>query len=74
MFNAHIDVKMSTDIRSVKYLFKYVYKSRDRVATMIASPTNEIQQYIDTQYLSTVEGLDSLLSFKKHTEWLPSLD
>jgi len=39
--------------------------------TMIAGPINEIQQYIDTRYLSVGEGVDSLLSFKKHMEWPP---
>jgi hypothetical protein len=71
MFNAHINVKVSADIRSVKYLFKYVYKGPDRVATVITGPTNEIQQYIDARYLSIAEGVDSLLSFKKHMEWPP---
>jgi hypothetical protein len=71
MFNAHINVEVSAGIPSVKYLFKYVYKGPNHVATMIAGPTNEIQQYIDARYLSTAEGVDSLLSFKKHTEWSP---
>ncbi len=62
---------MSIDIQSVKYLFKYVYKSHDRVVAVIVDPTNEIQQYINARYLSTAEGFDSLLLFKKHTEWLP---
>jgi hypothetical protein len=42
MFNAHINVEVSTDIWSAKYLFKYVYKGPNRVVAMIASPTNEI--------------------------------
>jgi len=71
MFNAHINVEVSAGIRNVKYLFKYVYKGLDRVATVIAGPINEIQQYIDTRYLSVGEGVDSLLSFKKHMEWPP---
>jgi len=69
MFNAHINVKVFVGIWSVKYLFKYVYKGPDHVAMMIVGPTNEIQQYIDDRYLSVVEGVDSLLSFKNHTEW-----
>jgi hypothetical protein len=47
MFNAHINVEVSAGIRNVKYLFKYVYKGLDHVATVIIDPTNEIQQYID---------------------------
>ncbi len=71
MFNAHINVEVSVNIWSVKYLFKYIYKGPDRVVMIIAGPTNEIQQYIDAQYLSVAEGVDSLLSFKKYTEWSP---
>jgi hypothetical protein len=40
MFN--INVEMSAGIRSVKYLFKYVYKGLDCVVVVIAGPTNEI--------------------------------
>jgi hypothetical protein len=71
MFNAHINIKVSVGIRSVKYLFKYVYKGPDHVVAVIVGSINEIQQYIDVQYLSVVEGVDSLLSFKKHMKWLP---
>jgi hypothetical protein len=71
MFNAHINVKVSIDIKSVKYLFKYIYKGLDRVAMVIVGPTNEIQQYIDARYLSAIEGVDSLFFLKKHTEWPP---
>jgi hypothetical protein len=42
MFNAHFNVEVSAGIRSVKYLLKYVYKGHDRVAAVIAGPTNEI--------------------------------
>jgi hypothetical protein len=71
MFNAHINVEVFTGIRSVKYFFKYVYKGPDRVTAVIADPTNKIQQYIDARYLSPAKGVNSLLSFKKHTEWSP---
>jgi hypothetical protein len=43
MFNAHINVKVSASIRSVKYLFKYVYKGPDRVVAVIAGLINEIR-------------------------------
>ncbi len=74
MFNAHINVKVSAGIESVKYLFKYVYKGHDCVTTMIAGPTNEIQQYIDVRYLNVAKGVDSLLSFKKIWNGHLSLD
>jgi hypothetical protein len=69
MFNAHINVEVSTDIQSVKYLFKYIYKGHDHVVAMIFGPTNKIQEYIDARYLNIIEGVNSLLLFKKHMEW-----
>jgi hypothetical protein len=69
MFNAHITIEVLVGIWSVKYLFKYVFKCFNRVAMVIVGPTNEIQQYIDVWYLNTIEGVDSLLSFKKHIKW-----
>jgi len=71
MINAHINVEVFADIQSVKYLFKYVYKGPNCVITVIASPINKIQQYIDARYLNIAKGVDSLLSFKKHMEWPP---
>jgi phosphoenolpyruvate-protein kinase (PTS system EI component) len=56
MFNAHINVGVFVDIRSVKYIFKYVYKGHDFVAVVIIGSTNEIQQYIDVGYLSAGRG------------------
>jgi hypothetical protein len=69
MFNAHINVEVCAGILSVKYLFKYVYKGPDHLVAVIIGPINEIQQYIDVRYLNVAEGVNSLLSFKKHTEW-----
>jgi hypothetical protein len=71
MFNAHINIEVSIDIRNVKYLFKDVYKGRDLVVMVITGPRNKIQQYIDARYLNTPKGVDSLLLFKKHMEWPP---
>jgi hypothetical protein len=71
MFNAHINVEVFVGIRSIKYLLKYVYEGFDHVAMVIVGPTNEIQQYIDARYLNVVEGVDSLLLFKKNMEWPP---
>ena len=34
-FNAHINVEVCNNSRSVKYLFKYVHKGSDRATTII---------------------------------------
>jgi hypothetical protein len=42
-FNAHINVEVLAGIRSIKYLFKYVYKGQDRATVQVDGPTNEIK-------------------------------
>jgi hypothetical protein len=74
MFNAHINVEVFANIWSVKYLFKYIFKGLNRVATVIAGPTNEIQQYINARYLSAAKGVDPLLLFKNIQNGRLSLD
>lgn len=63
MFNTYITVKVLVEIKTIKYLFKYIYKSNDRVAIEMAKPIDEIKQYLDVKYFSIIKIIDSLLSF-----------
>ncbi|XP_039601724.1 LOW QUALITY PROTEIN: uncharacterized protein LOC120523984 [Polypterus senegalus] len=40
-YNAHINVEISSTIKSVKYLFKYVYKGHDRATLTFKNTTND---------------------------------
>ena len=59
-FNCHINVEISTSIRAVKYLFKYVFKGPDAVALSTGAAamqdSDEIANYIDARYVSACEG------------------
>jgi len=62
IFNCHINVEVVSSIKSVKYLYKYIYKGHD-VATITIEPiTNnviidhdEIRNFIETRYVGPVE-------------------
>ncbi|XP_036144291.1 uncharacterized protein LOC118646109 [Monomorium pharaonis] len=79
IFNCHINVEVVSSIKSVKYLYKYVYKGHD-AATVVISGTaaedncinhDEIRDYIDTRYVGPVEAcwriLNKNLQEKSHT-------
>lgn len=34
-FNCHINIEAYGSIKSIKYLFKYIYKGRDRVSVAV---------------------------------------
>ena len=63
-FDCHINVEVVSSIKSVKYLYKYVYKGNDMAAVTISQIVDgktvivhdEIKQYIETRYVSPIEA------------------
>ncbi|XP_067214184.1 uncharacterized protein [Linepithema humile] len=62
IFNCHINVEVVSSIKSVKYLYKYIYKRHDVAAITIEPITenviidhDEIHNYIETRYVGPVE-------------------
>jgi len=50
-YDCHINVEVCSSIKSIKYLYKYVYKGQDRVAMEIHKGLiiDEVQQYLDAR-------------------------
>ncbi|GBM89939.1 hypothetical protein AVEN_88660-1 [Araneus ventricosus] len=74
-FNAHINVEVCASVKSVKYLYKYVYKGHDAASVKIqkegALDHDEILSFVESRYVSTPEAIWRLnefdLSHKSHT-------
>jgi hypothetical protein len=71
-YQAHINVEVCTSIKSVKYLYKYVYKGYDsaymslkREMEISSGPLDydEINAHIDARYVSAPEACWRLFSF-----------
>ncbi|CAH2016680.1 unnamed protein product [Acanthoscelides obtectus] len=79
-YEAHINVEACSSIKSVKYLFKYIYKGFDRAqivvrtveeqdgqTTTIQEPIyNEIQTFMDVRYVSAPEAMWRIYTFEMH--------
>ena len=78
-YDCHINVEVCSTIRAVKYLYKYVYKGNDRTMIKISGTKNttlktndsskainEIQEYVDCRYISSIEAAYRLLEFSMH--------
>ncbi|XP_065314115.1 uncharacterized protein LOC135923348 [Gordionus sp. m RMFG-2023] len=70
-FNAHINVEICTSIKSVKYIFKYIYKGYNctNVDINVASNINihdEIKSHLNARYVSACESMWRLLENNMH--------
>ena len=62
-YDCYINVEICSSIRSVKYLYKYVYKGHDRVIISIKNSNDEIEKYLNARYVSASEACWRLFNF-----------
>ncbi|XP_004295965.1 PREDICTED: uncharacterized protein LOC101307681 [Fragaria vesca subsp. vesca] len=58
-YNCHINVEVCGSIKSVKYLYKYIYKGPDRVSLEVQSNPefDEISQFVDARWVCAPKAL-----------------
>ena len=66
-YNCHINLEVCATIRSVKCLFKYVYKGHN-AAQVNVSQRNEILDYVDGRYVSAPEAVWRIFGFPMHKQ------
>ncbi|XP_071037788.1 uncharacterized protein [Parasteatoda tepidariorum] len=67
-FNADINVEVCASVKSVKYLYKYVYKGHDAAAIRLTTESrrldhDEITTFLDGRYVSAPEAIWCLSEF-----------
>jgi len=68
-YNCHINVEVCTSVKSVKYLFKYIYKGHDCATVRLDTLTrNESALFLDTRYISAPEAIWRIRNEKMH-DW-----
>uniref|UniRef100_A0A914VC87 Helitron helicase-like domain-containing protein n=1 Tax=Plectus sambesii TaxID=2011161 RepID=A0A914VC87_9BILA len=69
-YDAHINVEICASVKSIKYLFKYVYKGHDRANVELRQSArgeyDEISMFLDARYVSLSEAIWRLLEFRLH--------
>ena len=67
-YNCHINIDISSGLKAVKHLYKYIYKSHDKIAVNISQNDgdiiiDEIQQFQDVQWVSAQEAIWRIFEF-----------
>ncbi|XP_070025843.1 uncharacterized protein [Nicotiana sylvestris] len=76
-FNCHINVEVCSDIKVVKYLYKYICKGHDKIAFYVHDneshkEIDEIKEYQSARWVSPPEAIWHLFSFSI-SEMYPSV-
>ena len=73
-YKAHINVEACMSVRSVKYMFKYIYKGHDSASLQVPNSNgdqlnhDEILNFIDTRYVSAPESYWRLSELPLHCQ------
>jgi hypothetical protein len=72
-YNCHINVEICASVEAVKYIHKYIYKGHDRTTIEVSAAQegagrDEIKEYIDSRYVSAIEGCWHLFEYNMHAE------
>ncbi|XP_031116667.1 uncharacterized protein LOC116020327 [Ipomoea triloba] len=67
-FDCHINVEVCASIKSVKYIYKYIYKGHDRVSMTLGDNTDdrvidEIKEYQNARWISPPEAAWRIFGF-----------
>ncbi|KAI5432851.1 hypothetical protein KIW84_020236 [Lathyrus oleraceus] len=64
-YDCHINVEICSRIKSIKYLYKFVYKGPDCVTMEVhkGSCMDEVQQYVDSRWICAPEALWKIFRF-----------
>ena len=76
-YNGHIHVEVCSEVKAIKYLYKYIYKGHDRCAVYVQSDDgenviDEIQTFQDARWVSPPEALWRIYEFNL-TEMQPAV-
>ncbi|XP_022177735.1 uncharacterized protein LOC111038807 [Myzus persicae] len=64
-YDAHINVEVCSSIKSVMYIYKYIYKGHDCV-TLEVFDQDELANFVNTRYVRPPEGIWRLFSYELH--------
>lgn len=68
MFNCHINVKVCSSIKVIKYLYKYIYKGHDKTSFNIdqvdtEGNIDEIKRFVDARWVTPPKAMWMIFGF-----------
>ena len=68
-YQCHINVESVFSLKSIKYIYKYVYKGGDRATVEFSRDHNEVKYYyLDAQFITASEACWRLFEFSMHAQ------
>ena len=67
-YRCHINVESVYSLKSIKYIYKYVYKGGDRATVEFSRAQDEVKLYLDARYITASEGIWRIFEYNMHVQ------
>jgi hypothetical protein len=67
-YECHLNIELTFNIKSIKYIHKYVYKGHDCTTMEFGNAEDEIKQYKDAHYISAHEAFWRIMRNELHAQ------
>ncbi|XP_024368015.2 uncharacterized protein [Physcomitrium patens] len=67
-FNCHINVEICSSVKTVKYLYKYIFKGSDRSVVETDEVVDEIKDFLEGRYVAAQEACWRLFGFETNNK------
>jgi hypothetical protein len=69
-YQCHINLESVFSLKSIKYIYKYVYKGGDRATVEFSRSGNvdEVKLYLDARYITASEGIWRMFEYNMHIQ------
>ena len=67
-WDGHANFEICATVKSCKYIYKYVFKGHDLIEISVREVRNEIEDYSNSRYVSSMEAAYRILGYPMHGE------
>lgn len=68
IYNTHINVKVYVSVKTIKYIYKYIYKGDEHITAELQNSVDEVLCHLNRRYISLQTAVWHILKILTHTE------
>ena len=67
-YQAHINAKVCSSVKAIKYILEYIFKGNDRMNIQLQNEYDKVAYHLSGRYIGPTQAAWSLLEYQSHLE------